>query len=247
MSSKPQLVFVPGAWHTPEAFSLITPLLKSAGYTVHSRQLPAVGNPNPPQDLSEDIAAVRDLVTEAIGTGNDVVVFPHSWGGIVVGSALVGLGKKEREAQGEKGGVVRTGYICSFLVPKGINPIQSMDADWWTVEGNQILLKPSGQQVLYSDLPIPDQEKWFAKVQTHAFHAQQGNATAECWLDIPTSYLLCEDDQAIPCSAQEAMTEMVRQRGGDIEVERIKSGHSPFLSQPENTVAWVRKVAGEKV
>jgi len=75
----------------------------------------------------------------------------------------------------------------------------------------------------------------------------QAKATAESWLEIPTHYLLCEDDLAIPAFAQEMMTGMVRDKGGEIEVERIKSSHSPFLSQPYKVVEWLRRVAGEQV
>jgi hypothetical protein len=59
--------------------------------------------------------------------------------------------------------------------------------------------------------------------------------------------LLCEDDLAIPAFAQEFMTGMVKEKGGELEVERIKSSHSPFLSQPDVVVEWVRKAAGEKL
>jgi hypothetical protein len=66
-------------------------------------------------------------------------------------------------------------------------------------------------------------------------------------MEIPSSYLLCEDDLAFPAFAQEAMTDMVKQKGGEMEVDRIKSGHSPLLSRPDDVVAWIRKVAGEEV
>jgi hypothetical protein len=39
----------------------------------------------------------------------------------------------------------------------------------------------------------------------------------------------------------------VRRRGGEVDVERIRAGHSPFLSMCEETVGWVRGVAGEEV
>src|SRR5690242_875271 len=104
----------------------ITSKLESLGYKIHSRQLPAVGSSNPPSDLSEDIAVVRTLVEEAIGDGNDVVVVPHSWGGIITQSALDGLGKKEREAEGKKGGVIRTGYMTAFIGPEDMTLIKSI-------------------------------------------------------------------------------------------------------------------------
>lgn len=69
--------------------------------------------------------------------------------------------------------------------------------------------------------------------------------TAASWQTIPTSYLLCEDDLAIPAAAQEGMIKGVEEAGGgEIEVTRIKSGHSPFLSKPDETAAWLQKVAG---
>jgi hypothetical protein len=103
--------------------------LQSVGYTTHTSQLPSVGNPNSPQDLSEDIAVVRSLVERAIDQGNDVVVFPHSWAGIIVGSALIGLGKEERGAEGKKGGVVRTGYMASFILPQGVSLVDAVGGE----------------------------------------------------------------------------------------------------------------------
>lgn len=139
--SKPQIVLIPGAWHTPACFSDLTKRLESHGYTVHSTQLPSVGNDdNPPEDLSRDIAAVQELVTKAIGDGNDVIVVPHSWAGIVAGSGLVGYGKKQREEKGLKGGVVKGAYMCSFIVPEGVSlmdAIQHNIPDWWEIKVSQ--------------------------------------------------------------------------------------------------------------
>lgn len=121
-NSKPHLVFLHGAWHSPAYFAKITSLLQEHLYVIHARQLPGVGVPplwNPPTDLSEDIAAARSLVDYAIADGNDVVVVCHSWGGIVAGSALVGYSKEEREHRGLKGGVVRVGYMCAFMMDEG--------------------------------------------------------------------------------------------------------------------------------
>jgi hypothetical protein len=136
--SKPHLVVVPGAWHLPYHMSAVTSRLTELGYTIHARQMPAVGNPNPPKDLFDDIAAMDAMVQEAIGPdGNDVVVICHSWGGIVTGSGLKGLSKKEREEQGKKGGVVRTGYIAAFIFDEGFSLLDGTggtEPGWSTVE-----------------------------------------------------------------------------------------------------------------
>lgn len=89
-------------------------------------------------------------------------------------------------------------------------------------------------------------------------------ATAASWKEIPSSYLLCENDRAIPSAGQEDMVNRAKNAGAEVEVTRIKvsnrreivssymlmnaqAGHSPFLSQPDETVKWIRGVCGEKL
>jgi hypothetical protein len=50
---------------------------------------------------------------------------------------------------------------------------------------------------------------------------------------------------AIPWQGQQAMCDMVKEAGGDIEVTRIASGHSPFLSKVDETVEWIEGVASK--
>ncbi|KAL5372598.1 hypothetical protein PMIN06_002676 [Paraphaeosphaeria minitans] len=248
--SQPQIVLFPGAWHLPTCFSLIIPKLEAAGYTVLTTQLPSVTDKDPPKDLSADIATARAIVDKAIGSGNDVIVVCHSWSGIVVGSALVGYSKKEREEKGQKGGVVSCGYMCAFMAPEGVSlaeSIQGPPPTWWTVEGEHFArLTDSAGATFYNDLPDAHRTQWFDKVsRTHSVHSFVAKATGASWKQIPTHYLICENDLAIPVAGQEAMTAMVKNMGGELWTERLKSSHSPFLGHVDETVAWIRRVAGE--
>ncbi|KAF2264250.1 alpha/beta-hydrolase [Lojkania enalia] len=244
--SKPQIVLVPGAWHTPAAFTIIIKKLEDAGYTVYSRQLPSVGNPLPPEDLTQDIAALQELVTEAISSGNDVLVVPHSWSGIVAGSALGGFGKKQREEKGEKGGIIKIAFMAAFVVPEGVSlmdAIQHQIPDWWDIKGEHTHAKDPF--IFYNDLPAEAQQYHMSQLQSHSFGTKKAKSTGACWKEIPSWYLLCEDDQAVPAFAQGLMVDRVKEMGGDVLVERIKSGHSPFLSQPDYVVDWIRRATGE--
>ncbi|KAF2183819.1 alpha/beta-hydrolase [Zopfia rhizophila CBS 207.26] len=266
---KPTIVAIPGAWHSPAAFETVTKKLEALGYTVLSRQMPSVGSDPPPEDLSDDVAAVRDLVLKAIGDSNDVVVVPHSWSGIVAGSALVGLGKKQREANGEKGGVIRTAFMCSFVVPEGVSLMDVINHEipgWWDIKVlflfvlNRLYIWmsdthdkkgpytfPNDPNIFYNDLSAEEQQKWMSKLQTHAFATKKAKSTGAAWKEIPSSYLICEDDNAIPKVAQEAMTKGAKDAGAEMEIEVIKASHSPFLSQPDRVVEFIRRAAGEKV
>lgn len=51
---------------------------------------------------------------------------------------------------------------------------------------------------------------------------------------MPSTYVVCDDDQAIPPPAQE----MLAQRSGT--VHHLPSGHSPFLSHPTELAALLR-------
>jgi hypothetical protein len=45
MTSKPDFIIVPGAWHGPDSFGPTTEILEKAGYTVHGISLAASNGP----------------------------------------------------------------------------------------------------------------------------------------------------------------------------------------------------------
>ena len=60
------------------------------------------------------------------------------------------------------------------------------------------------------------------------------------------SYLVCEDDLALPRSHQRAYITMVeRDSGQKVDVTSIKAGHAPIASQPEAVVDWILDVVGK--
>ena len=64
--------------------------------------------------------------------------------------------------------------------------------------------------------------------------------TAAAWRELPSSYLLCEQDQALPVPAQEAMSARTS------IVERLASGHSPFYSHPGEVAAFIARAAAPR-
>lgn len=57
--------------------------------------------------------------------------------------------------------------------------------------------------------------------------------------------MICELDGTIAPEAQEGMTKQLE--GMWKRVERIDAGHSPFMSKPVETAAFVRRCLGEDV
>jgi hypothetical protein len=56
--------------------------------------------------------------------------------------------------------------------------------------------------------------------------------TVELWPKIPSSYLICENDNAIPAHGQDGMVAYAQEKSGGKtfdHVERCSSGHSLFF------------------
>lgn len=117
--SKPTFVFVPGGSHLPQVYDGVRAGLSAHAYDSIAVPLPSVGGKPPTEDFSKDVAATRDAVRVLVEQEKDVVVVLHSYSGIPGGEALESLGKKGREANGLKGGVVRLVYITAAIVPEG--------------------------------------------------------------------------------------------------------------------------------
>lgn len=94
---------------------------------------------------------------------------------------------------------------------------------------------------------VPDGEEWASKLRPHSWFTKRSPATGTAYVTIPCSYLLCEDDRAIPLDAQKAMVERARGIGANIETEVIKTGHTPWLVLPDEVVNYIRRQAGEQV
>ena len=67
-------------------------------------------------------------------------------------------------------------------------------------------------------------------------------ATYAAFMEIPSTYIICKNDLALPVSVQRRM---VAQGEGAFHVEECDEGHSPFLSNPGFIVDCLRRAAGE--
>ena len=119
MARKPDLVLIPGAWHTSECYDLIAPSLKSAGYDVTALTLPSVGAEPPLDNIDDDVTLIHETVERLADAGKDVVVVMHSYGGVPGSEAMKGLSKADRKQKGLGGGVAGLVYLCAWMVAEG--------------------------------------------------------------------------------------------------------------------------------
>lgn len=89
---------------------------------------------------------------------------------------------------------------------------------------------------------------WVGKMPHHSAFTFGGELNHPTYLDIPSFYLIAENDKIIRPEMQRSMVDVANElRGSPIMEYAIPTGHFPFISLPGMVVEVVRKVAGEKL
>jgi pimeloyl-ACP methyl ester carboxylesterase len=248
---KPTIILVHGAWHRPIHFQLVTASLASHGYKTLTPALPSV-DLAPEQTLPSseaDIAAVRETIVAELDSGHDVILAPHSYGGIPASGALQGLDPATRSAQGKSTAVRAVAAIASFILPAG-DDIPAAEQrprppvpDLWGPPPNP------GNLFWHDIAPESDTHAWaLGNLNTMSMLALYDQCKFAAWTVVPVHYLVATGDKAIPVATQERMLERIRKEGGQGSTERLEgASHSPFLARVEETVGFLRRAAGEDV
>jgi hypothetical protein len=190
------------------------------------------------------VEACADTFT-LLFVGNDVVVVVHSAGGVTGSEATKNLSKPERENAGKKGGVVRMVYLCAFAAPEGVGVYNATRGPMpWQDVTETTSFPHDPMYRFYHDVDPELAQQAIANLGKHSLKAKWSPATYAAWKHIPSTYLLCEADRAIPLEVQEAM---IAAPGANFTVERCASGHSPWMVMPDFTADVVRRAAGEKI
>jgi pimeloyl-ACP methyl ester carboxylesterase len=225
--SAPTLLLVPGGWHRAEHWKLLTDELR--GVDVHTVALTAVGDdPAALGDMHSDAEAVA---AAAAAIDGPVVVVAHSYGGIPATEALVGADNVERIV-----------YVSAFLLDVGeslLSSIGGVPPPWWKVQQSNgigdYVSPTSPRDVFYGDVDPAVVEQAVAQLWKYQSLASKTQPlTAAAWKTVPSTYVVTDEDDAIPVFAQELWAERAER------VLRINTSHSPFLSQPALLAHLVR-------
>jgi len=221
-AQRPTLVLVPGAWHLPSTWDLLRGELDALGYASRAVKLPTTG-PDPRGGLREDAEAVRAAV-EAIG--GPVVVVAHSYGGIPTTEGLTDLPNVQHLV-----------YLASYVadVDESLFSLHGApDPD--STEG----LFPIGTDPrarLYADVPEAVADVAVSRLVDQRRQPFADHVTRAAWHTVPSTYIVAENDAAIPVQLQERMAPRAK------SIRRMPTSHSPFLSRPAELAALLDEIA----
>ncbi|RFN44926.1 hypothetical protein FIE12Z_10821 [Fusarium flagelliforme] len=242
MDSKPTIVFIPGAWHSPDSFQLARDALQARGWETEAVAFPTVGAEPPTKGVPDDAAAVRKVLEGLAEQGKQIVLVVHSYGGVVGAQAVRGLGYKQRQKEGKKGGIITYLYLSAFVVPIGQSLLKMLGGNWlpWMrVEGERVYAD-TPEEVFYHDMSADEQKKAVSALEHECIRAFTDEVDYEPWQDMHCLCFICEEDKAIPAAIQEQMAGIL---GPDAVIFRSRASHSPFLSAVQDVVDGVEKAA----
>ncbi|GLA63415.1 hypothetical protein AtubIFM54640_004562 [Aspergillus tubingensis] len=227
----PTILFVPGFWEGPKVFTPVCDLLQADGFRTEVCTLPSTGTTSPGNPaMTDDIAAVRDHLTSIVQRGEEVILVLHSAGGFLGSAAMEGLSKS---AVGQ-GGLVKIVFLAAAVFPEGH---EHEDLPFAVVEGGAMYCV-NPEVLLLNDVPEPEKTKWLAIFDPQPANDWNGRVPYAGWKDVPSVYLVCEGDNALPAGLQEQLANLAGS-----QIERCSAGHMPQLSQPSRVTEVIRAAA----
>jgi pimeloyl-ACP methyl ester carboxylesterase len=218
-------VLVPGGFVGGWYWGGVAQRLEKAGHRVDVvEQLPSAG-PDPATlgDLAADAAAVTQCVERV---GEPVVLVGHSYGGMVITELA------------DHPGVAHGVYLAAFWPSRGRSVMDMFSGGppptWFAPHDDGTLRVTDDLELLRQTL-CADVDKEHAEADLRRMMPQSiaSAAAASSAPDRghPTTYIICEHDQALPPAAQEQMAAAAD------HVERLPSSHHPMVSLPDELAA----------
>jgi pimeloyl-ACP methyl ester carboxylesterase len=206
------VVLVHGAWHGAWCWDGVVAELRARGQSVVAVELPFQG-------WRGDVTEARQAIVAA-GAGS--VVVGHSMGGLVVSEAARGVRS-----------VSQLIYLAAFMLDVGEDtaPLMaehesellgavSLEADGVTVD------RRKARELFFGDSDDAVVSSVVERLRPMVGDAPALVAEPPAWRDVPSTYVVCTRDRALPPSLQRRMAA----RAGS--VVEWPTDHSPFLTRP---------------
>jgi pimeloyl-ACP methyl ester carboxylesterase len=210
-------VLIPGAGSDSWYWHLVVPRLKALGHDVVAVDLPC-------SDETADFERYTDVVVDAIGDRQDVILVAQSLGGFTAPLVC------ERRP-------VRLVVLVAAMVPR---PGESA-GDWWANTGHVFPDPFDPAEVFTHDLPADLAAEAEAHTAPQAGRPFEDPWPLAAWPDVPTRFLLCRDDRFFPADFQRRV---VQERLG-FAPDEMGGGHLPALARPDELVSLLERYRTE--
>ncbi|MFS4092258.1 alpha/beta hydrolase [Streptomyces sp. AF1A] len=224
VNSQPTILLVHGAWHGAWCWDRLIPQLESRGWKVATVDLPsASAAAEHTAGMYDDARAIRGTLA---GIAGPVTVVAHSYGGIPA-----------TEAAATAENVSRLIYLAAFQLDEGDSLAGQSGGALPSGDTGTLPPNPEHREYFYNGA-TDDDAAWAAeRLVPQSIKSFSEPLTGAAWKSVECRYIVCELDNALPLSFQEAMAA----RAG--KSHRLPSGHSAFLSMPAELAETITAAA----
>jgi pimeloyl-ACP methyl ester carboxylesterase len=231
---KPTIVLVHGAFAESASWDAVIDTLEGAGH-------PVIAAPNPLRGLASDAASVGDLVRTIDGP---VLLAAHSYGGAVMSNVardagdIIGLVYVNGFASdaGETCFALAGRFPGSMLGEKTLRPVPRADGTT-----DLYIVQDRFRELFCPDVPAADAARLAATQRPATQQALvEPSGDAPLWREVPSTFLIGEEDRIIPAELQRFMAE----RAGAVRTLEIPgASHAAGISQARATADLIIEAA----
>ncbi|KAF2768947.1 alpha/beta-hydrolase [Teratosphaeria nubilosa] len=241
--SRTHIILVHGAYHQSWHWHLLKSKLEEAGHQVSTPALPSSGNGvSPAIGMNEDKEAIKLAIEKkAAETAESILPVFHSYAGVPGSEAAAELSKPARDK------IVRLVYVMAFVIDQGTSLTDSLGGMLapWAVQHGGVCSVPDPVPTFYNDVSAELAQAAADKVVQQSHKAFLEKAEHAGWKMYPATYVMCSDDKALDPEGRRVRLEVLKKENPfGFDVVEMTTGHSPFLSQVDETAAVIQKKAG---
>ncbi|KAJ7185438.1 Alpha/beta hydrolase fold-1 [Mycena filopes] len=254
-TTKPEIIIIPGSFSPLEYYEPVIADLRAHGYSVHGVELETVGRREKAATMYDDAAAIAAVASRLVDEGKDVVLVPHSYGGIPACEASKGLTKSAREREGKAGGIMRIVFVSAIVPKEGVSLRDAVgstkSADYVGMEEGYMFMSDPVKlaAVSLSDVSPEEGLVWAKKFSQHSAVSFVQPLTYAAYKDVAVSWLFLEKDRTVTPEVQNKMIANIESVTDGRSVERfpVDVGHCINMTQPATFAKVVRRALGETV
>jgi pimeloyl-ACP methyl ester carboxylesterase len=232
-----RFLLVHGSWHGAWCWRDVLPLLRDAGHEAEAIDLPGHGQDRTPaQDVTLD--AYADALVAALRP--DTVLVGHSMAGYPITAAAERAPKR----------IARLVYLAAYVPLSGLSLVEMrkrgprqplLEAMVRSDDGITVGLEPAQIAAkFYHDCPEGTLDYARERLVPEPLRPTETPLdVTERSAAIPASYILCEDDRAVPPEYQAEMASRLDGRHG------LPCGHSPFFARPAELAELLARISEE--
>jgi pimeloyl-ACP methyl ester carboxylesterase len=237
----PAMVIVHDAFHGPAHFESLAAELNAAGLEVVIPQLASASSTYVPRAFEADVYSIFNTAKRLIQAGKDVVLVMHGYGALTGSMAADHLNRHSLNIP-RAGEVIKLIFLAGAIVEPQ-SSYQDLVRPYWTSGRDGLSRVAQPGQLFFHDCGLEPSRTASEQIVPQVTESLQAGVRSPGWTSIPSLYVVCALDRAIPPAIQHECLRRLQEQNRETSAVSLHSGHAPFLSRVRQTATIIINAA----